>query len=122
MLQGDRHSHVIMPLQAIGDHHRGIHGGIGEAVGQGRLQVVDGISPAAGIEGTRISQERFAPGCFDLPHDLVHELRPDEGQIASLAEMELHRHQVPWFNQRCQTSPVEQVVYFVQQVISALSP
>ena len=55
------HLHVVVAPQAVADDHLAAGGQRGEAVLIGCVQVLQGVFPAAGIEGVAVGEEGDAP-------------------------------------------------------------
>ena len=91
----DLHLHFGLTGEAVGDDQAGLDHRVGEAVFDGGGQVAHRLGPGAHIHGVGVGEEGAGAVLPQAVHHLAHEDGPDEGGIALLAEMELHRHQGP---------------------------
>ena len=88
------HLHVVVAPQAVTDDHLAAGRQRGEAVLIGCVQVLQGVFPAAGIEGVAVGEEGDAPQAL---HHIGHHLGvigPQECQVSRLTEMHLDGHQL----------------------------
>ena len=89
MLGVDAYGHVIFTIQAIGQNDGGMNHRRRKAVGVCRLHVVNGIVPAAGIQGCCIGQKGLAACFHDLVYNLAHQSGVEVRVVAVFAKMQL---------------------------------
>jgi len=90
----DIYLHFGLAGEAVGDDQGGPHHRVGKAVFDGGGEMADGLAPGAHIHGVGVGEEGRPP-TPDLVHHLPHVNGPDEGGVALLAEMQLHRNERP---------------------------
>ena len=87
------HLHVVRPLQAVGDEGVDPRDEGVVAVLVGRVEMVEGVLAPADVEGVAVGDEGLAAQFLDQVADRARVVRPQEGQVARLAEVQLHGHE-----------------------------
>jgi hypothetical protein len=95
LLALDLHLHFGLAGEAVGDDQGRFYHRVGKAVFDGGGEMADGLAPGADVHGVGVGEKRPPPQVPNPVHHLAHVHRPDEGGVALLAEMQLHRHQGP---------------------------
>ena len=94
VLSVDGDLHVVGALQTVANEDGTAHSHGGEAVFPGAVQVLQGVFPAAHIEGVAVGEEGLAT---QLLHHISHSfgvVGAEEAQIAQLAEVHLDGHEL----------------------------
>ena len=84
--------HLVVALQAVGDQDVAAGGVGGEAVDISRFDVVQGVFPAAHIQGIAVRQEGLAAVGLHQVHHGPGPVGAEVGQVARLAEVHLDGH------------------------------
>ena len=89
VLAVDRHEHVVVALEAVGDDRlaAGAEGVVAVLVGD--VQVVQRVLARADVERGAVGRERLAAQRLDEVRDRAGVVRPQEGEVALLAEVHL---------------------------------
>ena len=94
ILSIDGNLHVVGALQTVTNEDGAAHGHGGEAVFPGAVQVLQGVFPAAHIEGVAVGEEGLSAQLF---HHISHRLGvvgAEKTQIAQLAEVHFDGHEL----------------------------
>ena len=85
----DGNEGLVGALDAVGDDD--VRAGLQrrEAVEVGGVHMIEGVLPAADVEGVAVGEEGFAAELADIVHHDLRILRAQVGKVAELAEVDL---------------------------------
>ena len=88
MLAVDFHGKIVLSEKAVGDNHGSVHHAGGEAVTDGRIDMIHGVVARSGIKRRCVGQKRQGAGLTHLLHSGLNKLRVEVPVASGLTKVQ----------------------------------